>query len=101
MFKNNFWIHLKGTRGLYLPREVTGIQKPAKGAGLGSSQEREGFLDPRITPRLRIRSVHMSFLASVPFSSEPSALTTGLLHSTAGRGKRTKLKTTLISVVSC
>lgn len=51
MFKNSFWIHLKGTRGLYLPRAVTRIQKPAEGAGLRSSQEREGFLNPRMATK--------------------------------------------------
>lgn len=30
MFKNSFWIQLKGTRTLYLPGAVTRMQKPAK-----------------------------------------------------------------------
>ena len=43
MFKNSFWIHLKGTRGLYLPRAVTRIQKEVKGATVRGSQESEGM----------------------------------------------------------
>lgn len=47
MFKNSFWIQLKGTRTLRLPGAVTRMQKPAKGASrVGSSLEGEGFLAP-------------------------------------------------------
>lgn len=48
VFKNSFWIQLKGTRTLYLPRAVTGMQKPAKGACVvGSSLKGEGLLGSR------------------------------------------------------
>ena len=100
MFKNSFWIHLKGTRGLHLPRAVTRIQKSAKGPGLRSSWESEGT--SRFQGHTQAKNpVCGCLFTSVSFPPAASALTTVLLRSTAKRGKRKKLKTTLITVASC
>lgn len=78
MFKNSFWIHLKGTRGLHLPRAVTRIQKPAMGrragrgggvaAGLVKKQPGEermpGSQDPREAED-PVRGLCMSLCLSV------------------------------------
>lgn len=112
MFKNSFWIHLKGTRGLHLPRAVTRIQKPAMGrraageggvrqGGLRSSQERKGCPDPRIPERLRIQSVVCACPSACPFLSCSLCFNYWTLPSTAERGERKNLKTILISVASC
>jgi hypothetical protein len=64
------------------------------------SGEGEEILDYGISPRLKMQSAGIPLHLSLSLL-QPLLLSTGLLLSMAGRGKRKKLKTTLIGIASC